>query len=97
MNIDTHDYSFATQKPSPSGASDNTQSWYSAVSRAWGRALDSQAERVVKMSNALAHGDPSIGEVMQVTAEAQLVGVLSSSASTVNNSIGEALQTLGRK
>jgi hypothetical protein len=52
---------------------------------------------VVKKSNALAHGDPSIGEVMLVTAEAQMMGVLSSSASTVNNSIGQALETLGRK
>jgi hypothetical protein len=96
MNID-NDYSFASQKPSPASAGDNSPSWYSAVSRAWGRALDSQADRVVKMSNALAYGDPSIGEVMQVTAEAQLMGVLSTSASTVNNSIGQALETLGRK
>jgi hypothetical protein len=97
MNIDnTNDYSFASQKPSSTGSGDSP-SWYSAVSRAWGRALDSQADRVIKMSNALAYGDPSIGEVMKVTAESQLMGVLSTSASTVNNSIGQALETLGRK
>jgi hypothetical protein len=95
MKID-NDYSFASQKVSPSSSADGP-SWYGAVSRAWGRALDSQADRVVKMSNALMHGDPSIGEVMQVTAESQLMGVLSTSASTVNNSIGQALETLGRK
>ena len=96
MNID-NDYSFPSQRVAPGHGSSDGPSWYGAVSRAWGRALDSQADRVVKMSNALAHGDPSIGEVMQVTAEAQLMGVLSSSASTVNNSIGQALETLGRK
>jgi hypothetical protein len=96
MKIDNNEYSFASQRASPASGGDSP-SWYSAVSRAWGRALDSQADRVVKMSNALAHGDPSIGEVMQVTAEAQLMGVLSSSAATVNNSIGQALETLGRK
>jgi hypothetical protein len=95
MKID-NDYSFSGQR-APQASGGDGSSWYSAVSRAWGRALDSQADRVVKMSNALAHGDPSIGEVMQVTAEAQLMGVLSSSASTVNNSIGQALETLGRK
>jgi hypothetical protein len=95
MKID-NDYSFSGQHASPAGSGDGP-SWYGSVSRAWGRALDAQADRVVKMSNALAHGDPGIGEVMQVTAEAQLMGVLSSSASTVNNSIGQALETLGRK
>jgi hypothetical protein len=95
MKID-NDYSFSGQPASPSAGGEGS-SWYSAVSRAWGRALDSQADRVVKKSNALAQGDPSIGEVMLVTAEAQMMGVLSSSASTVNNSIGQALETLGRK
>lgn len=95
MNID-NEYLFSGQRVSQASGG-GSPSWYGSVSRAWGRALDAQADRVVKMSNALAHGDPSIGEVMLVTAEAQMMGVLSSSASTVSTSIGQALETLGRK
>lgn len=71
--------------------------WYIALSRAWGQALDSQADKVVSLSSGLATANPSIGDVMRVSAEAQMFSVLSSSASNVNSSIGKALETLGRK
>jgi hypothetical protein len=71
--------------------------WYSALSRAWGQALDTQATRVVRLSQGLAYGEPGIGDVMLVTTESSLMGVMSQSAATVNNSIGQALETLARK
>ena len=95
MTIDIR-YQDWSRSDSPSHAG-NGASWYANLSRAWGHALDVQAERVVKLSNGLSQGDPDIGQVLIVSTEAQLMGVLSSSAATVNNSIGEALQTLGRK
>ena len=80
-----------------SGARTDVASWYSKVASAWGAALDRQAAKTVQLSEQLNGGDAGPGAAMLVTAAAHQLTFLSTAASSVSNSIGEALQTLGRK
>jgi molybdopterin-biosynthesis enzyme MoeA-like protein len=73
-------------------------SWYEAMAQAWGAALDQQASVIQTLSdevNKSGQDQPSV--MVQLTAQAQKMGFLANSASTSNNSVGEALQTLGKK
>ena len=73
-------------------------SWYEAMAQAWGAALDQQASVIQTLSdevNKTGQDQPSV--MVQLTAQAQKMGFLANSASTSNNSVGEALQTLGKK
>jgi TRAP-type mannitol/chloroaromatic compound transport system substrate-binding protein len=72
-------------------------SWYTQVARSWGAALDRQAHRTVSLARQLNEGQDGPGAAIQVAAAAQQLSFLSTAAANVNNSIGEALQTLGRK
>jgi hypothetical protein len=67
------------------------------VARAWGDALDRQAEKTVRLSRDLNSGNDGPGAAMLISAAAHQLTFLSTAASSVSNSIGEALQTLGRK
>lgn len=78
---------------SPGGNSN----WYMKLARAWGSALDNQADKTVAMANNLNHGDDSPGAALQVSAAAHQLSFLSTAASTASNSIGQALETLGKK
>jgi hypothetical protein len=83
--------------PTPSaGAATSNPNWYSALSRAMGRQLDGQAAQVKQLATELPH-QATIGQVMQVQAEATLMQVMSSSAASVNNSIGQGLEALARR
>jgi hypothetical protein len=72
-------------------------SWYGKVARAWGAALDRQADRTVALAERLNAGDNSPGVALQVSAAAHQLSFLSTAASTASNSIGQALESLGRK
>lgn len=72
-------------------------SWFEAMAKAWGNALDAQASRIADMSNALNEGGDQPSTVTLITAEAMRMQFLSNSAHTSNNSVGQALETLGRK
>ena len=80
-----------------SGARSDVASWYSKVASAWGAALDRQAQRTVQLSEQLNNSNAGPGAAMVVSAAAHQLTFLSTAASNVSNSIGEALQTLGRK
>jgi hypothetical protein len=84
------------QRGAPAGAAD-TSSWYGKVARAWGAALDRQADRTVHLAQQLNAGDDSPGTALQVSAAAHQLAFLSTAASTAATSIGQALETLGRK
>lgn len=77
--------------------SKNPSSWYTQLASAWGAALDRQAHRTVSLAQQLQEGHDGPGAAIQVAAAAQQLSFLSTAAANVNNSIGEALQTLGRK
>lgn len=73
-------------------------SWFEALARAWGSALDQQAGRVAELSSTVGEGaadQPSM--MIQLTAESLRLQFLSNNASTSTNSVGQALETLGRK
>lgn len=77
--------------------SQNGSTWYTKVASAWAAALDRQADKTVALARQLNEGNDGPGAAIQVTAAANQLSFLSQAAANVNNSIGEALQTLGRK
>lgn len=79
-------------------SSQDSQSWYEAMAKAWGNALDQQASKLVQLSSQLSeHGEDNPSVIAQLTAESQKMGFLSQSAASAENAVGQALQTLGRK
>jgi hypothetical protein len=72
-------------------------SWYGQLASAWGVALDAQAERTVSLAQQLRAGTDGPGQAIEVSAAAQQLTFLCSTASNVSSSIGQALETLGRK
>lgn len=72
-------------------------SWYLQVARAWGSALNRQADKTVALAESLTQGDNGPGVALQVSAASHQLAFLSTAASTASNSIGQALETLGRK
>lgn len=79
-------------------SADDSKSWFEAMAKAWGSALDNEAGKVTNLSSQLSEGgsdNPSV--LTQLTAESLKMQFLSQSAATSNNAVGEALQTLGRK
>jgi hypothetical protein len=81
----------------PAKGTDDLASWYGKVAVSWGAALDRQASRTVTMAQELNNGNDGPGMALQVAAAAHQLTFLSTAASNVSNSIGEALQTLGRR
>ncbi|MET0328347.1 MAG: hypothetical protein ABW163_06220 [Luteimonas sp.] len=75
----------------------SSSSWYEAMSRAWGQTLDQQATKITDLSNVIGQGGDQPSNVVQLTAESLRMQFLSNNASTSQNSVGQALETLGRK
>ena len=79
------------------GARD-VKSWYEAMARAWGQTLDAQAEVISTLSDSIgAEGGDQPSAIVQLTAESLRMQFLSNNAATANNSVGQALESLGRK
>lgn len=73
-------------------------SWYEAMARAWGSALDGQASRITEMSGAVSEGGQDQPSTMtMLTAESMRMQFMSQNASTSMTSVGQALESLGRK
>jgi hypothetical protein len=94
----------STQQPSSSLApgrrpvdSEEAKSWFEAMARAWGNALDQQASRVTELSQELSNGGDQPSTMTVLTAESLKMQFLANNASTANNSVGQALETLGKK
>jgi len=77
-------------------AKNGNSSWYVAMAKAWGNALDKQSQKLVDESLVL-NNSTSVGDAIKVTAEAHKLSFLSNAASTASNSAGQALETLARK
>ena len=75
----------------------DVSSWYSKLARAWGSALDRQADRTVALAQQVTAGSEGPGQALIVSAAAQQLTFLCTAASNVSSSIGNALETLGRK
>jgi hypothetical protein len=93
--------SFSPPSSSPSMpravGSDESKSWFEAMARAWGEALDQQAGTITSISDSLNQGVDTPSQVTLLTAESMKMQFLSNSAATSNNSVGQALETLGKK
>ena len=73
-------------------------SWYEAMARAWGQALNEQAQVITQLSDQVANaGQDQPSQITQLTAESMRFSYIATNASTATTSVGEALQTLGRK
>ena len=80
---------------SKSGSSD--ESWFKAMSEAWGKALDDQAAIIVARSEQLDLGNDSPSDVAMLTADSLKMSFLSNSSHTAMTSVGTSLETLARK
>lgn len=93
-------------------SSDQSHSWFEAMAKAWGNALDQQANKVTALSDQVSAGSDAgpngqLGTantgsdnpsvLTQLTAESLKMQFLSTSASTSTNAVGQALNTLGQK
>ena len=81
---------------STGGAS--TDSWFEAIARAWGNALDSEANKLSDLSNQMNAGgadQPSLETML--SAESQRMSFLANAEANSISSIGQALQTVARK
>jgi hypothetical protein len=87
----------AQRGAAPTAGAASSSSWYGKVAQAWGAALDRQADKTVALAQQLTAGEDSPGAALQVSAAAQQLAFLSTAASTASTSIGQALETLGRK
>ena len=82
----------------PGGSSAGPRgSWYEAMSRAWGQTLDSQAAVITDMSANIGAGDDQPSSMVQLTAASLKMQFMSNNASTSQNSVGQALETLGKR
>jgi len=79
------------------GGTESGSSWFEAVAEAWGRTLDTQAQRITDMSSTITDGQDQPSQVAKLTAESLRFSFLSNSESSSVDSIGRALETMARK
>lgn len=72
--------------------------WFEAMARAWGEALDNQANIIQQESDQLNNqGTDMPSAITELTAQSQKMGFLSNSSHSAISSVGEALSTMARK
>src|SRR3546814_14207245 len=72
-------------------------SWYEAMSKAWGQTLDAQASQITNLSDVIGSGGDQPSNMVKLTAESLKMQFLSNNAATSQNSVGQALETLGKR
>ncbi|OZG74395.1 hypothetical protein BTA51_05135 [Hahella sp. CCB-MM4] len=73
-------------------------SWYEAMAKAWGSALDTQADKITTLSSEVGeNGQDNPSTITMLTAESLRMQFLSNNASTATSSVGQALDALARK
>ncbi len=80
-----------------SGSTPNATSWYEALARAWGGALDNQAAKIETQADNLQEGEDNPSQITMLTAASLRMSFMAQSSSTSTNSVGEALSTMARK
>jgi len=85
-----------TQQTSTTNGKGST--WFEAMARAWGEALDKQAATIQEQSDQLSNnGSDMPSAITELTAQAQKMGFLSNSSHSAIQSVGDALSTMARK
>lgn len=77
------------------GSKDGT--WFEAMARAWGEALDKQAATIEQQSDALGNGNDTPAAITELSAQSMKMGFLSNSSHSAISAVGEALSTMARK
>jgi hypothetical protein len=73
-------------------------SFFEAMARAWGQALDNQAGLIQQKADAVnAGGNDNPSAITELTTESLRMSFLSNSSSTSISSVGQALETMARK
>lgn len=73
-------------------------SWFHALAKAWGEALDAQASKIEELSGQLeTEGADTPSVITELSAESMKMGFLSQSSHTSISSVSEALSTMARK
>ncbi|MGY6518268.1 MAG: hypothetical protein ACXIUZ_06095 [Lysobacteraceae bacterium] len=85
----------SAERAQPTAA--ETGSWYEAMAKAWGKTLDNQAARITELSASISEGGDQPSQMVQLTAESLRMQFMSNNASTSQNSVGQALETLGKR
>jgi hypothetical protein len=89
--------SIGTASVGRAGGSGDGGSWYEAMSRAWGQTLDTQASRITSLSDTISGGGDQPSNMVKLTAESLKMQFMSNNAATSQNSVGQALETLGKR
>ena len=85
-------------QPSGSSSGGGSGSWFEAMARAWGQALDKQANTIQQQSDAVNNGgtdNPSA--LTELTTDSLKFSFLANSSSTSINAVGQGLETMARK
>lgn len=81
-----------------SASSGNSASWFEALARAWGDRLDAQATKIIQLSDSIgSSGNDSPSQIAMLTAESQRMAFISQSASSSQNSVAQALETMAKR
>ncbi len=89
-----------TTKSSGSSAtgSSGSTSFFEAMARAWGEALNKQADTIKEQSDAINNaGDDTPARITELTAQSLKMSFLSNSSHSSISSVGDALSTMARK
>lgn len=78
-------------------SSGDSNSWYEAMSKAWGQTLDAQAAEITTLSDAISSGGDQPSNMVALTAQSLKMQFMSNNAATSQNSVGQALETLGKR
>lgn len=80
------------------GSNGKGGTWFEAMARAWGEALDKQAATIQQQSDQLStQGTDTPAAITELTAQSLKMGFLSNSSHSAISSVGEALSTMARK
>ena len=75
----------------------DANSWFEAMANAWGNALDHQAGSITQLSDQISQGGDQPSTMVELTAASMKMQFMANNAATSSNSVGQALETLGRK
>jgi hypothetical protein len=79
------------------GSNGKGGTWFEAMARAWGEALDKQANTIQEQSDVLSAGNDTPAVITELSAQSLKMGFLSNSSHSAISSVGEALSTMARK
>jgi len=82
----------------PSGSNSTPEGFFQTLAAVWATALNNQANVMEQDAQAMnTSADNSPGSIVTMTSDSLMFSFLSQSASTSDNSAGDALNTLARK